>query len=256
MFATRLERYERDQSGVERTLVLVPSLGTTLRVWDGVADALHTTCPTTEILSMDLPGHGMGHAARGPFSIEDLAAQVVVAIGATRSTEFVTIASLSLGGAVALEIARRRPVWLTSIAMFASAARFGHPAGWADLMAQVRTGGTESLRATSATGWFTPEFQQRRPAEIAGLLNELASVDDASYLWCCRALAEYDATTTLNAVATPALVVAARSDQAVTPGAMRQLADELPDAQYSEMDGAHLAIVEHAEKASTLGPSR
>src|SRR5688572_23161274 len=108
----------RAKRAADRTLVLLPSLGTTSRIWDGTVQALASMAPRIEVLRMDLPGHGTGAVARAAFSVGDLAVEVAAAIESARSTHHVTVAGVSMGGAIALEIARRAPAWLVSFAMF------------------------------------------------------------------------------------------------------------------------------------------
>ena len=58
-------------------LVLLPSLGTTTELWDGVVAALRPTLPAVRILRVDLPGHGASPAGRDPFTISELAEGVL-----------------------------------------------------------------------------------------------------------------------------------------------------------------------------------
>ncbi|HXR45760.1 MAG TPA: 3-oxoadipate enol-lactonase, partial [Pseudolysinimonas sp.] len=53
-----------DESGL---IVLLPSLGTTTALWDGVVERLASLVPSLRMLRVDLPGHGASPAAVAPF---------------------------------------------------------------------------------------------------------------------------------------------------------------------------------------------
>jgi len=57
-----------------RLLVLLPSLGTTTELWDGVVARLSGSADAPRILRVDLPGHGASPATREPFTVTELAA--------------------------------------------------------------------------------------------------------------------------------------------------------------------------------------
>ena len=233
--------------------MLIPSLGTTSRIWDATANELERANPGIRVIRHDLPGHGRGPTATEPFSIADIAATVIARVSASSPDGPVMVAGVSMGGAVALEVARSRPEWLTSFAMFSSAASFGTPAAWRALIDRVTDSGTVSLSADSAAGWFTPGFRLRDSGDVVRYLDDLAETDDRSYVLCCEALAAYDASDALQEVCVPALVVAGSDDSGPTPATMRALADSLPCSRYEELaPAAHLGVVEHPRRAAGL----
>jgi 3-oxoadipate enol-lactonase / 4-carboxymuconolactone decarboxylase len=243
-------RWTRDggESGASRTLALLPSLGTSHRLWDGVVARLRRADPTLAVLRLDVPGHGAAPPASG-FTIESLARDALDGLQGTPGP--VVLAGVSMGGAIALEMARLDPTLVAGFAMFTSAVRFGTARGWADLAKAVRTGGTVSLIPDSRPGWFD-ETTESAPAEAIALLRSLRDVDDAGYLACCDALAAYDARGTLADIAVPALIVAATADAATPAGPMAEIAAQLPHAQYREMPGAHLAVAQYPDAAAAL----
>jgi 3-oxoadipate enol-lactonase len=242
-----------DDADGRALLVLLCSLGTSTRIWDGVRAALSEMEGDLDVLAIDLPGHGEGPVASATFTIADLARDVVNAVERRRPTGSVVVAGVSMGGAVALEVADRRPAWLSAIAMFNSAASFGGPGALDGLMSQVRVGGTDALREPSAAGWFTAEFAESNAGLVESFLDDLSAVDDGSYLACCGALAQYDASSRLSGVNSPALIVAGDHDRGPTPQSMQELARALPNARYAELaPAAHLAVVEQPRAAAAL----
>lgn len=222
-------------------LILGPSLGTSLRVWEPQLGALTRD---HRVLRWDLPGHGgSSPAPESAVSVGALAEQVV-RLADEQGWERFAYAGISLGGAVGLELAVRHPDRLVSLAVLCSSAYFGAPGTWRDRAARVLAEGTECMVASRPGVWFAPGFE-RTPLGAA-LVADLRAADDASYAACCLAVAEHDLRDALSAVTVPTLVVAGRDDPAAPPAPhARTIADAVAGTSLAEIAGAaHLANVE------------
>ncbi|MFB6631092.1 3-oxoadipate enol-lactonase [Streptomyces sp. NPDC056362] len=232
-------------------LLLGPSLGTSLAVWDAQTAAL---ARHHRVVRWDLPGHGGTPAgvlptAPGATTVADLA-DLVLALADRLGAERFGYAGISLGGAVGAHLAVHHPERITGLALVCSSARFGAPEAWRERAALVRTEGTEPLAASTATRWFTPGFAT---TPIAGrLLADLRAADPDGYAACCDALAAHDLRDALGRITAPTLVVAGRADPATPPAHSRELADGIPDAGLLELAGAaHLAPAERPQAVLT-----
>lgn len=236
-------------------LVLLPSLGTTTAIWDGVVGALRADPRTAalRILRVDLPGHGASPAAATPFTIADLAAAVLAVVDEAGGGAF-HVAGVSLGGTVALELAVARPDRVQGLIMSCSGARIGTPDSWAARAATVRSSGTASLVTGSASRWFAPGFLSRESSGPgAGALAALVDVDDESYARCAEALGGFDRTHDLAELGVPVLALSGEHDAVTTPASMQDLADDIPGARHVVLDGAsHLAVLEEPQAVAEL----
>lgn len=234
-------------------LVLLPSLGTGTELWDGVVAELAFSNPSLRILRVDLPGHGASPPAQDAFTVADLARAVLRLVDEVGGGSFF-VAGVSLGGAVALELALLAPERVRSLGMICSGARLGEPSAWNERAAQVRASGTASLATRSAGRWFAPGYLRDAPnGPGARLLSRLLDVDDESYATCCEALAAFDATAELGSLALPTLLVSGEHDAVTTPETMRELAERIPGARYADIAGAsHLAVIERPSEAAAL----
>lgn len=240
-------------------LLLGPSLGTSLGVWDELVAVLGSG---RRVIRYDLPGHGRSAATAGtpgtggvgtgavpgaaadPEGVAKLA-RGVLDLADTLGVDRFAYAGISLGGAIGLYLARHHPDRVTSVAAVCSSAHFGPPAGWLERASAVRRHGTASLTGTAAARWFTPALSARAPERVAELLGDLAAADDAGYAACCEALAGYDLRGELDKIEVPVLVIAGRDDPATPPAHARVLADGIRGATLVELaDAAHLAPVE------------
>ncbi|MEV0371637.1 alpha/beta fold hydrolase [Streptomyces sp. NPDC050636] len=233
-------------------LILGPSLGTSLSIWD---PQLPTLSRHFRVIRWDLPGHGgtstdVLTAASTPTpgltptaTLPGLA-RLVLDLADSLGVGRFAYAGISLGGAVGAWLAVHHPERIASLALICSSARFGAPTGWRERAALVRERGIGPVAETAAARWFTPAFVGSSEAKC--LLDALrGTVAPAGYAACCDALADYDLRADLGHITAPTLVVAGRADPATPPAHGRELADGIPDASLVELSGAaHLASVE------------
>ncbi|MEU3299595.1 alpha/beta fold hydrolase [Streptomyces sp. NPDC006678] len=243
-------------------LILGPSLGTSLRVWDPQASAL---ARDHRVIRWDLPGHGGSRPGLLPAdgaTVADLGRLVLrladavgaetfayagVSLGGAVGAETFAYAGVSLGGAVGTWLAAHRPARVTGLALVCSSARFGAPGPWLERARLVRTQGMAPLAESAPARWFTPAFTEHH-----ALVADLRSADPAAYAACCEILAGLDLRPELPRITAPTLVVAGRDDRATPPAHARELADGIRDAQLLELPRAgHLAGVEQPQSLLT-----
>ncbi|MFE6691727.1 3-oxoadipate enol-lactonase [Streptomyces sp. NPDC057743] len=226
------------------TLVLGPSVGTSLALWEPQLPALSRRF---HIVRWDLPGHGGTPtdvlATPGTTTVPELAG-LVLQLADSLGLDAFAYAGVSLGGAVGAWLAAHHPTRISSLALICSSARFGEPAGWRERAALVRAKGLDQVADSSAGRWFTPAFATT--PEATALVTALRQdVSPEGYAACCDALAAYDLRSALPRITAPTLVVAGRADPATPPAHARELTDGIPDASLVELSGAaHLAGVE------------
>lgn len=218
-------------------LLLGPSLGTSMSLWDGVAPELASAFRTVR---WDLPGHGGSPAGLiAPDATVGRLGELVLELADSLGLDRFHYAGVSLGGAVGLWLAARHPGRIDRLAVLCSSAHFGPPGPWRERAALVRESGTAPVAASAPARWFTPGFA--RP----GLVEDLLRADPEAYAACCDALAVLDLREDLPAISAPTLVVAGRQDPATPPEHAREIADTVPGAVLTELaDAAHLAPAE------------
>lgn len=230
-------------------LVLGPSLGTSTILWEDVVPALTATY---RVALWDLPGHGAARAASGPFTVAELADAVADAVDGVGGGR-IRYAGVSLGGAVGLELLLRHPGLVSSAALLCTGARIGEPEGWHERAAQVRAQSTSSLIIGSAQRWFAPGTIAARPELTGRLLHVLQETDDASYAWCCEALAGHDVRTRLGEISAPVLAVWGAYDAVTTEAALREIAEGVARGDAAGIpDASHLAPVDDPDAVIDL----
>ncbi|MEQ4721291.1 4-carboxymuconolactone decarboxylase [Nonomuraea sp. B19D2] len=216
-------------------LVLGPSLGTTMEIWQPQLPAL---TDSWRVLRYDLPGHGGSPPAAAGFTVDDLARAVLDLV----ETEQFAVGGISLGGAIATTVAARERHRVRKLVLCCTSARFGEPGPWLGRAALVRGKGVAALVPTLKARWFTPGFDGQ------WVFDQLVEVDAKSYAACCEAIAGFDLTRRLGEITAPTLVIAGSQDPAAPLDQALVLADNIPGAFLTVVPRAsHLANVERPE---------
>ncbi|MFL6111960.1 MAG: 3-oxoadipate enol-lactonase [Catenulispora sp.] len=234
--------HRADGSATHPPLILGPSLGTSLAIWDQQVPAL---ARSRRVIRYDLPGHGGSPSGQLPAtgaSIADVA-RLVLGLADSLGIDRFAYAGISVGGSVGLWLAAHHPERIESLAVICCAARIGEPADWLTRAERVRNDGTSPIADTAASRWFTPAFAGA-PAALA-LVADLRAADPDDYAALCDALARFDLRAELSRITVPTLVIAGRDDPVIPAARARELADGIPGASLTEVAHAsHLAGVE------------
>jgi 3-oxoadipate enol-lactonase len=230
-------------------LVLIHSLGTSHRIWDGVLRALRFPGP---VLRYDLRGHGLSEVGKTPYSIAALAADALALLDALR-IDWVIACGLSVGGLVAQELALSAGTRVRGTILCGTAARIGSVESWQSRIQQVRDGGIESIADAALGRWFSPTFHAREPDAVRGHRCMLERTPRQGYLGMLHALRDADLGDRVQHLSLPALVVSGELDEATTPADGRELASLIPGARFELLPQAsHLLSVEKPRELAAL----
>ena len=226
-------------------VVYINSLGSDLRIWDGVAARL--AAAGFGALRYDLRGHGLSDLGRPPRVIADHAADLAAlmdAFGLARAA----VCGVSVGGPIALALADAHPHRVDRLALCCTAARFGAPETWNPRIAAVERGGVAAVAQDVLNRWFPPALHAADAPEIAFARNMLTRTPAAGYIATCVALRDSDLTEAARRVQVPALCVAGGLDGSAPPALVRELAALVPGAAFHEIPGAgHLPCLQTPE---------
>lgn len=215
------------------------SLGTDLRLWDALLPRLPAHL---RLIRHDLRGHGLSDCPPGPWTVEDLAADVAALIGALGVGPVVFV-GLSIGGMVGQALAAARPELVRALVLSNTAPRMGTPAMWQARIDAIREGGIAAVEDAILARWFAPAFRATPEARLWG--HMLARTPTEGYLACCAAIARADLTETTAALRCPTLAIGGEADGASPPGDVAAMAARIPGAACRIIDAAgHLPCLE------------
>ncbi len=226
------------------TLVLSNSLGTDFSMWDPqIPELARTLC----IVRSDTRGHGKSSVTPGPYSIEQLAQDVLALADSLRLDQF-HFCGLSMGGMIGMWLAANAPQRLRKLVLCSTAAKIGNAEMWNARIDTVRKQGMKPVAAAAIDRWFTPAFRAKNPSVVANIQKAMESVSPEGYISNCAAVRDFDFRQQLGGIHAPTLVISGAHDPATTPADGRFLADHIPSARYVEVNGAHLSNIEDADR--------
>ncbi|WP_017667612.1 alpha/beta fold hydrolase [Sandarakinorhabdus sp. AAP62] len=223
-------------------LVLLHAIATSSALWTPQLAALASRF---HVVRIDLPGHGDSPAMTGSPGYPDYA-DAVAATLAGLGIHSASIAGLSFGAMVAMQLAVRHPALASRVALANCAAFTPPPVAdmWRARIAAVEQGGMASQRAVTLDRWFTPGFAASAALTLDWIGSMIEATPSAGFIAAARMISSLDHRDILSAIASPTLVLSGAHDLATTPAIMAGIVAALPHAQLASLDAAHLANVE------------
>ena len=192
----------------------------------------------------DHRGHGNSDVPPGPYTVEELAGDVLALLDRLE-LQRVSFCGLSLGGMVGMALALQAPERIDRLVLCCTSAHLGPPELWSERAALVRAEGPEAIVDAVLGRWFTERFHVEQPDTVARFREMITGTPREGYASCCDAIREWDARERLHTIQTPTLVIAAALDPATPPEHGRLIADAVPGARLVVLaEAAHLANVE------------
>ncbi|MBE2232094.1 MAG: alpha/beta fold hydrolase [Anaerolinea sp.] len=230
------------EAGQGPPLILLHGLGSSQNDWLMQQVAL---VPRYRTLVVDLRGHGKSPKPPGPYHMPLLAADVARLL-TRRGAHPAHVIGLSLGGAVAQQLALDWPHLVRSLMLVNTAARF-MSGGWRQRLMGLRRmigvylGDMDSVAQAVAERLFPRPEQAAWRRETA---QRMAANDLKAYRAVLWAIARFDLRQRLGEIRCPTLVVAGDEDTTVPMAAKRLLAERIP--------GSRLEIIDHSGHATPI----
>ncbi|MCB0254843.1 MAG: alpha/beta fold hydrolase [Anaerolineae bacterium] len=228
------------EAGAGEPLVFIHGLGGSRADWELQVPSL---APPYRVITPDLRGHGLSPKPAGPYRIELFAADVAMLLRRIVARP-AHVVGLSLGGAVAQQLALDAPDLVRSLVLVNTAARF-MSAGWRKRLMGVRRfaatylGGMQAVAEDVAQQLF-PRLEQAALRSEA--VQRLTANDPRTYRDSLMAVARFDSTDRLSSIACPTLVISGDQDYAVPMAAKRHLAEQIPNSK--------LVVIPHSGHAT------
>jgi len=237
-------RIHYELSGPEQApaLLFSNSLGTDLAMWDPQAPDLFEAF---RVVRYDARGHGQSSVPPGPYTIDQLADDVIGLLDHLKLDQ-VHFCGLSMGGMIGMSLALRMSHRLHKIVLSNTAPKIGSREAWDRRIETVRTGSMEAIVDGVLERWYTPAFRASSPPAIESTKRTLLKTPVEGYAACCAAVRDMDARDTLAGIRVPTLIIAGTYDPATTPADGQFMAERIAGAQYRELPAAHLSNIEAA----------
>lgn len=224
-------------------LVFSNSLGTTLEMWDQQAERFSKDW---RVLRYDTRGHGGSLVSPGPYTFDQLGADVVALLDAFE-VERASFCGISMGGFTGLWLGVNASTRLDRLIVANSAAKIGTAEGWLSRAAMVRDKGTIAMAelANSSPGrWFGESFIAGRPDVVSRAQGWIAGVAPEGYAACCEALSQADLRSAIAGITVPTLIVAGTLDPVTTVADAHAMQASISGAKLIEVPTSHLSNLE------------
>jgi 3-oxoadipate enol-lactonase len=228
------------------TILFANSLGTDLRMWEGVTTAL----PSLRCISFDKRGHGLSATPAQPWTVEDLA-QDVIALMDHLGVGRAIVAGCSVGGLIAQAVAVAHPDRVSGLILSNTAAKIGTAEMWATRIAALRAGGIAAISGAILERWFAPDFLHS--PDSLPWQTMLLRCDLDGYIGTCEALAKADLRAHMPTLRVPTLALAGSEDQATPLALVAETAALIPGARLETLFGSgHIPAIDAPQKTADL----
>jgi len=226
-------------------LLLSNSLGTTHTMWDPQIAAL---TEHFRVLRYDRRGHGRSEVPPGPYTIAELASDVIELLDSL-GLERVSYCGLSIGGMDGMWNAAHVPERIDRLALCSTSPNMPPRELWDERAAAGRGQGMEADADATSERSFSDEFRADHPDTVAEIRALGASTRPEGYAACCEAIREWDFRDRLGEIMAPTLVLSAEDDPSTPPEHGRLVADGIPGAGFVVLPAPtrHLANVEQPD---------
>ena len=223
--------YRREGRVAGQPLLFLNSLGSDLRIWDGVVAHF---AGRYEIIRYDKRGHGLSDAPPGPYQLGDHTADLTGLLDHLGLAKAVLVGN-SVGGMIALDFAIRHPGRAEALILCDTAAKIGTADYWNERITAVRSGGLAPLAEAILSRWFSPAFAAEQPAAYRGYYNMLTRTPQEGYAATCEAIRDADLREQVGQIqgqsgpqsGPPTLVLCGAEDGATPPELVQGLAEGL-----------------------------
>ncbi len=230
-------------------VLLSNSLASNLTMWVRQVPAL--LAAGFRVLRYDTRGHGRSAVPPGPYTLPQLATDVLGLLDAL-GLEKVHFCGLSLGGMTGQMFATHYGNRLRSLSLCATAAYMGPPELWAGRIKAVEQGGMAVVAEPTISRWFTARCQRTESAAIAEMRAAILATVPAGYAACAGAIRDMDQRETISAIRVPTLVMVGALDPGTTVDAAKLMYERIPGAELLIIpESQHLFNVEMPAQFNT-----
>lgn len=221
-------------------ILFANSLGTDLRMWEGVSRRLPHRC-----IRFDKRGHGLSATPAADWAVEDIADDAMALLDHLAIDQAI-IAGCSVGGMVAQAIGIHHPKRARALILSNTAAKIGTPESWQTRISAIEENGIASIADLIMDRWFSKTFCASDA--VLSWRTMLLRADPAGYIRTCQALSRADFRAGLVNLDLPVLLIAGSEDQSTPPALVAETAAMIRGAKLIELQGSgHIPAIDAPE---------
>lgn len=237
--------------GTGKPLVLLHPLALAGDVWDPFAERLSGHF---DVIAPDARGHGESAWDGKPFSMDDLAQDVLALLDALDLSS-VHLLGMSMGGSVAIVFAGRHPDRVDRLVLADTTAWYGEQAveAWKERAERAMAAPRPRQVPFQVDRWFTEQFRAVDPDSVRRVANIFLGTGSAVHAQASLAMGELDARALVPAITAPTLSLTGSEDYATPPEMGRYVAEHVQDGRSLTLPGLrHLSLIERPALADLV----
>lgn len=243
----RQEIYYKVQ-GTGPSLLLLHAFPFDHTMWEPQIEELSTFA---HVIAIDFPGFGQSPLAPHPLSIDSSADTVIDFLDAISIREPVIVGGLSMGGYVAMSLARRHPQRLSGLILADTRAEADNAEAKskrAEMIALAEAKGITAVMDAMLPRLLSPTTLKSRPEVVENVRRIVLRQSITAIVNALIALRDRpDATPGLSSISVPTLVLVGEEDVLTPPSVADHLAHHIPKAKRVTIPTAgHLSNLENA----------
>ena len=231
-----------DERGSGDAIVFLHGVGSDKSVWDR---QLRHFAKKWRAVALDYPGYGESDLPVGELDRAAIARYVFGAMDGL-GIDMAHIVGLSMGGVIALEMARHQSQRLRSLTLADTFAR--HPDADAIVQRAQHATATMTMRAFAEARvnvLLAPGAAETLKHEV---VETMARIDKRTYRWATMAVWTPDYRADLPQITIPTLVAVGEHDQPTPPALSQELYEGIPGARLAIIPGAgHISNIDNPE---------
>ncbi|MBI2370698.1 MAG: alpha/beta fold hydrolase [Deltaproteobacteria bacterium] len=232
-------------------LVFLHGLGASAQLWQ---DLFPLYRDHYRVIAADTRGHGESAKPAGPYSIAQFAgdwAALLAALGVRQAC----LVGLSMGGAIAMELALAHPERVAALVL-ADTWSYPDPEFCGQLDRRVlrgSEGGVEAYAREASTQVFSPTYRAAHPEAVERYVESRRQLPLEPLLAATRACLAFHIRGRLGAIRVPTLVLVGSEDVLTPPRLARAIHEEIPGSKYEEIPRTgHLVNIEQPARFREL----
>ena len=226
-------RYQLEGPDDAPVVMFSNGLATSMAMWDEQARYFSRRW---RVLRYDTRGHGETTASPPPYTIDQLALDVIGLMDCLNIAR-VNYVGLSLGGMIGQRLGAHYPKRIASIVLCDTTFRSNRRM-WDDRIAALKAEGVEPQVQPAIDRWFSPPFVAANLAVISKLRRMILATSIEGYLGCAVAIRDMQVEQDSKRIVAPALIMVGSDDRS-TP---------LEDSQalHAAIRGSQLVVLKRA----------
>jgi 3-oxoadipate enol-lactonase len=225
-------------------VVMGHSILTSGAMWEAQAHLLAQQ--RFRVICLDIRGHGASDTTPAPYGMDGLAADVVAVLDELR-IDRAHYVGLSLGGMVGVGLGIHHADRVLSLCLCDMRADTPPAASapWDERMGVARAADScAPLTESTLERWFGRPFLDANPGVVARLSDIIGGTSVEGFSGCAQAIQRMDYLPQVSRITVPVTLIVGERDS-VLPDAMRALKEQIPGAEFVEIEAAgHLPNIE------------